>query len=44
MSFIVVTGLVGIASTGHAQVEYVKICILYGAAVHYIPGTDICVT
>jgi hypothetical protein len=32
-----------LASTGHAQVEYVKICSLYGEAFHFIPGTDICV-
>ncbi len=33
-----------LASIGHAQpVEYVKICSLYGAAFHYIPGTDTCV-
>jgi hypothetical protein len=25
-----------------AVVEYVKICTLYGAGFHYIPGTDIC--
>ncbi len=30
------------APAGHAQVEYVKVCSLYGAQFHYIPGTDIC--
>jgi hypothetical protein len=31
-----------LASTAHADVEYVKICTLFGAGFHYIPGTDIC--
>lgn len=36
-------GLLGSASSAHAEpVEYVKICSLYGAGFHYIPGTDIC--
>jgi hypothetical protein len=30
------------SSIGYAQVEYVKVCSLYGAGFHYIPGTDIC--
>jgi hypothetical protein len=42
-----VGGLCAIAPTGYAQqvqtpVEYVRICTLYGAGFHYIPGTDIC--
>ncbi len=41
VSFLV--GLLGIASNGNAQpVEYVKICTVFGAGFHYIPGTDIC--
>ena len=28
---------------GHAAVEYVKVCSLYGAGFFYIPGTDTCV-
>lgn len=35
-------GLLGIASTADDPVQYVRICSLYGAAFHYIPGTDIC--
>lgn len=31
-----------LASTAHAAVEYVKVCSLYGAGFHYIPGTDTC--
>ncbi|MDR3698805.1 MAG: porin [Candidatus Sulfopaludibacter sp.] len=42
LSITLAAGLLGIASNGHAQVEYVKVCSLYGAAFHYIPGTDIC--
>jgi hypothetical protein len=30
------------ATPGHAQVEYVRICTLYGAGYFYIPGTDTC--
>jgi hypothetical protein len=30
------------ASPGHAQVEYVRVCSLYGAGFFYIPGTDTC--
>lgn len=37
-----VLGPLGIASNGYA-VEYEKICSLYGAGFHYVPGTDICV-
>jgi hypothetical protein len=43
MSLILVVGLLAIASNGHAAVEYVKICSLYGEGFHYIPGTDVCV-
>ena len=36
--------LVGFAATpSQAQVEYVRLCTLYGAAFFYIPGTDTCV-
>jgi hypothetical protein len=31
-----------IATPSHAQVEYVRICSLYGAGFFYIPGTDTC--
>jgi hypothetical protein len=38
-----VVGFLGVTSTGKAEpVEYVRICSLYGAAFHYIPGTDVC--
>jgi hypothetical protein len=30
------------ATPSHAQVQYVKICSLYGAGFFYIPGTDTC--
>jgi len=34
----------GLAVTpSHAQVQYVPICSIYGAAFFYIPGTDTCV-
>ena len=36
----VVTSL--IATPSHAQVEYTRICSLYGAGFFYIPGTDTC--
>src|SRR5437773_432316 len=43
MSHVLVFGLLGIASIGHASpVEYVRICSLYGSGFAYIPGTDIC--
>lgn len=29
-------------SAAHAQVEYVKVCSLYGAGFFYLPGTDVC--
>jgi hypothetical protein len=29
-------------STGYAQVEYVKVCSIYGAGFYYLAGTDIC--
>ncbi len=38
-----VAGLLSFTLDGYAApVEYVKVCSLYGAAFHYIPGTDIC--
>jgi porin-like protein len=30
------------ATPSHAQVEFVKVCSLYGAGFFYIPGTDTC--
>jgi hypothetical protein len=33
-----------IATPSCAQVEYVKVCSLYGAGFFYIPGTDTCVS
>jgi len=42
MSVSLVIGVLGLAATGDAVVEYVKICPLYGAGFHYIPDTDIC--
>lgn len=42
MSVILVVGLLGIASTAYAPVQYVKVCNGYGAAFQNIPGTDIC--
>ena len=42
MSLVVGFGLLAVASSGHAAVEYVRVCSLYGAGFHYIPGTDIC--
>jgi hypothetical protein len=30
------------SAPGHAAVEYVKICSIYGAGFFYIPGTDTC--
>ncbi len=32
-----------VSSVGHAAVEYVKVCSLYGAGFHYYPGTDVCI-
>jgi len=32
-----------VATPSHAQVEYVRVCSLYGAGFFYIPGTDTCV-
>lgn len=31
------------SAPGHAAVEYVRVCSLYGAGFFYIPGTDTCV-
>ena len=36
-------GLLALASASYGQVQYVKICSLYGAGFDYIPGTDVCV-
>jgi hypothetical protein len=36
-------GLLGLASASYGQVQYVKICPLYGAGFDYIPGTDVCI-
>jgi porin-like protein len=42
-SFAAAALFAGLAATpGQAQVEYVKICSLYGAGFFYIPGTDTC--
>jgi len=38
-----IIGLLALAPTGYGQVQYVKLCSLYGAGFDYIPGTDICV-
>jgi Porin subfamily len=39
-----VAALTMVASTpGHAAVEYVRVCSLYGAGFFYLPGTDTCV-
>jgi hypothetical protein len=38
-----VLGMSGVTSIAHAApVEYVRICSLYGAGFHYVPGTDVC--
>ena len=44
LSLVFVVGCLGMASSecAAAPVEYVKICPLYGAGFHYIPGTDTC--
>ncbi|SPF45187.1 exported hypothetical protein [Candidatus Sulfopaludibacter sp. SbA4] len=42
-SVILVVGVLGIASNGHAQPTYLKVCSPYGAGFYYIPGTDICI-
>src|SRR5215469_3791259 len=42
MCVIVVLACAGLAPSGYAQVEYVRVCSLYGAGFNYIPGTDIC--
>jgi hypothetical protein len=43
MSLAILVGLAGFATRHQAQaVEYVKVCSLYGADFHYVPGTDIC--
>src|SRR4051794_28271124 len=38
-----ILGLLTMASTGYGQVQYVRVCSLYGAGYNYVPGTDICV-
>lgn len=35
--------VLAIPTPGHAAVEYVRVCDLYGAGFFYIPGTDTCV-
>lgn len=43
MAVVIAAGFLNVASTAKAEpVEYVRVCSLYGAAFHYIPGTDIC--
>jgi hypothetical protein len=43
LSAIVLLGLLSFAPKGHAQTaQYVKVCDLFGAGFHYIPGTDSC--
>ena len=38
-----IAGWLGVAAIGYAQPAVpVKVCSLYGAGYHYIPGTDIC--
>ena len=37
------TLLTGVFGASAAPVEYVRICSLFGAGYHYIPGTDVCV-
>lgn len=40
---VVIAVAAGLAATpSHAQVEYVRICTLYGAGFFYMPGTDTC--
>jgi len=34
--------VLALASTGYGQVQYVKICSLYGAGFNYITDTDVC--
>ncbi len=41
LTFIV--GSLGVGATASAAVEYEKVCALYGAGFHYLPGTAICV-
>ncbi|ROZ78354.1 porin [Ramlibacter sp. WS9] len=42
LSFATCAGLLLIAPASVAAVEYVRICTLYGAGFHYVPGTDTC--
>ena len=42
MLLVLAFGLLGFTPVQRAAVEYVKVCSLYGAGFHYIPGTDIC--
>lgn len=43
-ALLAVAALTMVASApGHAAVEYVRICSIYGAGFFYIPGTDTCV-
>ena len=41
-SFAILAGLMLSPLASQAAVEYVRVCSLYGAGFHYIPGTDIC--
>jgi hypothetical protein len=43
MSSALLAGLLLAPTASTGAVEYVKICSLYGAGFHYIPGTDTCV-
>lgn len=42
MSFATCAGLLLASPASFGAVEYVKVCSLYGAGFHYIPGTDTC--
>jgi hypothetical protein len=45
MWLVLVVGLLGVGSIyrGQDAFQYVKVCSLYGAGFHYVPGTDICI-
>ena len=46
MKIAMIAGLAALATTNAfaatTAVEYVKICSVYGAGFHYVPGTDTC--
>lgn len=42
MSSALLAGLLLAPTANAAPVEYVRVCSLYGAGFHYIPGTDVC--